>query len=92
MVRSLIIREEDIAIQELDGDLFLADGKDGSIYRLNTTGAALWRALESPVEIHDLEELFICVFPSDNPDSIRRDISKLVDDLETNGLIRRMSV
>ena len=39
-------RNENISIQEIDGELFLADDTNGRIYHPNAIAASFWRALQ----------------------------------------------
>lgn len=89
MKEAVYRRREGVAMQEMDGQLFLAHKDDGTIFHLNAIGAAFWRALESPTDMRSLEDLFVAAFPDQEPGSIRRDIAGLAGELEKNGLIVR---
>ena len=89
MAHALYRRCEGISIQEMDGELFLADDENGSIYRLNVIAAAFWRALDGPRDLDAIVTLFCQAFPEQSPAELRRDITSLADRLEEEGLISR---
>ena len=80
-------RSEGIKIQEIDGDCFLANEEDGSIYHLNSIGAALWRILEDPCDLETIIKLFITAFPNQNRKELNCDIKTLINQLEEHELI-----
>ena len=80
-------RVEGIFVQELDGELFLANEEDGSIYHLNAIGAAFWRVLESPSNLETIIHWFECAFPDQSRPRLRQEISDLAGQLEYEGLI-----
>ena len=86
---ALLQRNERIFIQEMDGDLFLASEESGSIYRLNSIGAAVWRILENPCDLETILDLFCAGFPDQRRSELYRDITDLIDQLEHHGLISR---
>ena len=89
MTHALYRRCKGISIQEMDGELFLADDENGSIYRLNVIAAAFWRALEGPCDLDTIVTLFCRAFPEKSLPELRRDITDLADRLEEEGLISR---
>ena len=89
MTHALYRRCEGISIQEMDGELFLADDENGSIYRLNVIAAAFWRALDCPRDLDTVVTLFCRAFPEHSASELRRDITSLADTLEEEGLISR---
>lgn len=80
-------RNENISIQEIDGELFLADDNNGGIYHLNAIGAGFWRALESTPRHHDIVELFCKAFPDEDASKLAEQITQLAEELETLELI-----
>ncbi len=85
----LFQRNEGVSIQEMEGDLFLANEESGSIYRLNTIGAAFWRILENPCDLETILDLFCAGFPNQSRSDLCRDITDLIDQLEDHSLILR---
>jgi hypothetical protein len=82
-------RSEGVTMQEMDGDLFLANEENGSIYHLNNIGAAFWRMLENTCDQETIIGLFIAAFPHQSRTDLIRDIDDLVNQLEEQGLIIR---
>ena len=89
MKTALFQRNEGISIQEMDGDLFLANEESGSIFRLNTIGAAFWRILKNPRDLETILDLFCAGFPNQRRSDLCRDITDLIDQLEDHNLISR---
>ena len=89
MKNALFQRNEGVSIQEMDGNLFLANEESGSIYRLNTIGSAFWRILENPCDLETILDLFCAGFPNQRRFDLCRDITDLIDQLEDHGLISR---
>ena len=79
-------------MQEMDGELFLADDESGSIYHLNSIGAAFWRALERPRDLDTIVNLFCSAFPDQSRSELWRDITDLANELEERGLVLREEV
>ena len=80
-------RNEEVSIQEIDGDYFLANEENGSIYHLNTIASALWRILETPLDLETIIKLFIYAFPNQCRKDLSRDIKALINQLEEHQLI-----
>lgn len=91
MKKSLVYgRAAGITMREMDGDLFLAHEETGSIYRLNATGAAFWRVIDTPQDLNAIIEIFQEAFPKMQPAQVKRDLLALVEELTDQGLISPM--
>jgi hypothetical protein len=74
-------------MQEMDGEVFLANENNGSIYHLNAIGSALWRMLEDPCSLETIIKLFINAFPDQSRKDLNQDIKALINQLEEHQLI-----
>jgi hypothetical protein len=76
-----------VALHALDGELFLVDPRDQSIYHLNLVGAGLWRLLREPSTATEAIDVLQAAFPSVDPQRIEHDVTALLGDLLANDLI-----
>ena len=76
-----------VALHALDGELFLVDPRDQSIYHLNLVGAGLWRLLREPSTAVEAIDVLRAAFPSVDPRRIEHDVTALLGDLLRNDLI-----
>ena len=84
-------RNTDITIQEIDGELFLADDTNGGIYHLNVIGASFWQALHNTNNLETIVELFCNAFPDEDASKLTNQLTLLAEELEALGLIIRMN-
>jgi hypothetical protein len=76
-----------VALHDLDGELFLVDPRDQSIYHLNLVGAGLWRLLREPSTAAEAIDVLRAAFPSVDSRRIEHDVTTLLGDLLANDLI-----
>jgi hypothetical protein len=70
-----------VDMREVAGDVFLACRDTQSIHRLNSAGAAFWRAIEQPRRLGDIVELFVLAFPDVPRRKIKTDCTRLAHEL-----------
>jgi hypothetical protein len=75
-----------VIFEELDDQVVLLDLQGGSYYKLNGTGTQIWALIMEHGDIERIEETIAARFDVD-PERARRDIARLVEDLESRGLI-----
>ncbi len=80
-------RNPDVVERSVDDTVFLVEPDSQAIYHLEAVGAALWRLLENPTEIADAVDLLHQAFPDVARDHIERDVTRVIADLESRGLI-----
>jgi len=89
MTRELrISRNPEVVARDLrdeEGTLLL-HRPTGSYHRLNRTGALIWRVLETPTSLEELES---CIRSElrEPPDTLRHDLASYVEDLAGRGLV-----
>ena len=67
--------------------VFLANPEYGTVYRLNETGAALWRLLEEPTTLAEAAAVFRRAFPEAPADEIEQELDELLDALHEESLV-----
>jgi len=81
------VRRPDIAVRELDHELFLVGADNRSIYQLNPIAAALWRLLDEPMPVEEAVGVLCEAFPEIDAARIEGDVSALFADLVERGLL-----
>ncbi|HLB79166.1 MAG TPA: PqqD family protein [Dongiaceae bacterium] len=81
------VRRPDIAVRELDHELFLVGADDRSIYHLNPIAAALWRLLDEPMPVGEAVGVLCEAFPEIDAARIEGDVNVLFADLVERGLL-----
>jgi hypothetical protein len=76
-----------VALHAFDGEIFLVDPRDQSIYHLNLVGAGLWRLLREASTATEAIDVLQAAFPSVDPQRIEHDVTALLGDLLANDLI-----
>ncbi len=80
-------RNPDIVERRVGESLFLAEAEGEAIFRLNPTGAALWRLLVRPITLEDAVVIFSEAFPDRTRADIDAELAALMAELVTRGLI-----
>lgn len=71
----------------MDDDSFLVNPDNDALYRLNSTGTAIWRLLAEPMAVDEIAARFTEAFPDVGQEAIRADIEKAIDQLTGRGLV-----
>ena len=85
--RACFRRGADVVETALEDDIFLARPNDTEIYRLNPTGAALWRLFAEPLGATAAAAALAQAFPEVAAERIEADVAALIADLAGRGLI-----
>ncbi|MEO1161915.1 MAG: PqqD family protein [Pseudomonadota bacterium] len=80
-------RNPEILQRELDGEIFLIDDTLGKIHALDPMACGIWRLLEQPITSYDIVAMFSVAFPDRKPKDLRRQVSRLLDDMRQNSLV-----
>lgn len=87
MMDQRLQRRDCVSETDMDGDLFLVDGRNGEIYHLDAMGQALWRALAEPVTGDELADLFVTAFPDQAPAQVSQDVRAALIELLNRDLV-----
>ena len=82
-------RNPAILERRIDETVFLVNPEDDTIFYLNPLSSGLWHLLAEPIRIADATRVVQEAFPDTPPDQISGDVSRLIRDLEKQGLILR---
>ena len=73
----------------MDDDLFLVAPVSGEIVHLDTMGAAIWRLLEQPQSLEDIQATFAAAFPEADAERLQGDLAVALETLKAAGLVRQ---
>lgn len=77
----------DVEIREVDGLVFLVDGRRDTVYHLNALGSGLWRLLAEATDLETAVHVVAHAFPDEDRDAIEKDVRILIGDLVKKGLV-----
>ena len=75
-----------LSATEINGEAVILNLRDGNYYGLNPVAAEVWRWLQEPKTLDQLESLMVGEFAVDRGQA-RQDLTQLLQDLETRKLI-----
>ena len=71
---------------EVGSDIVALNVEDGQCYGMEKVTAAVWRLLETPMSIDQLCDRLLKMYDV-SPETCRRDVSRLVGQLRSEGLL-----
>lgn len=84
----MVERDPETSGTDIDGEVFLVKAGVEDIHHLDALASGLWRFLEDPRQLLELESVFEAAFPDVPTDTIRRDLSRTLDSLIEAGHLR----
>lgn len=84
----LVERDPETTGTEIDGEVFLVKAGLEDIHHLDTIATGVWRFLETPRQVDELESVFEAAFPDIPAPTIREDLSRALDSLIEAGYLR----
>jgi len=84
--RSTIVVTKDQVSCDLSGEAAILNLKAGVYYGLNTVGASIWKLLQEPRSVKEIQDAILEEYEVD-PDQCARDVLELLQELSTNGLV-----
>jgi Coenzyme PQQ synthesis protein D (PqqD) len=79
---------DDIMEKQLEGTTVLLSVRTGFYYTLNATGGRMWQLLRGGRSLEEIVET-VAREHGEVPGRVEADLSTLVQDLESEGLVRR---
>ena len=77
---------DDVIFETVDDQVVLLSLEGGSYYKLNGSGSRIWALIRELGDLAKVEQTMVDEFEGE-PEQIRRDVSTLVDDLKSHGLV-----
>ncbi|WP_163338306.1 PqqD family protein [Desulfopila sp. IMCC35008] len=84
-----IITKRTLDVKErcIDDELLLMDEQAGTIFNLNSIGAAVWRLLEQPKSPVEIIQVLAAAFPGVAKKQVEKDVYELIGKLNDMGLV-----
>jgi hypothetical protein len=70
-----------------DGDVVILSLKNGVYYGLNEVGARIWKLIQQPVSVRQVNQVLLAEYDVD-PEQCQRDVAVLLQELAGKGLIQ----
>ncbi len=83
---SRIVVSQDQVSCDLSGEAAILNLKAGVYYGLNTVGASIWKLIQEPRSVKEIQAAIQEEYEVE-PDQCGRDVLELLQELSTNGLI-----
>jgi len=84
---STIVVTKDQVSCDLSGEAAILNLKAGVYYGLNTVGASIWKLLQEPRSVKEIQDAILEEYEVD-PDQCARDVLELLQELSTHELIQ----
>jgi hypothetical protein len=82
-----VVKSPDVLLQQIDGEAVLLHMTRGEYYGLDSVGTAMWQALEESSSIQSAYERLAAEFAVE-PDQLKTDLHKLIQDLVKHELVQ----
>jgi len=86
---SRLITHHEVVCAELDGEAVLLRVDTGLYFGLDEVGSRIWKLLEQGASSDEICAVLLSEYDVDD-EALRRDVYSFLDELETNGLTRRV--
>jgi len=83
---SLIVATQHQVSSDLADEAVILDMPSGTYYGLNAVGASIWKLIQVPKTVHQLQEALLEEYEVD-ADTCEGDLLALLNDLQNKGLI-----
>jgi hypothetical protein len=83
---STVVVTKDQVSCDLSGEAAILNLKSGVYFGLNTVGASIWKLIQEPKTVKEIQDSILEEFDVD-PDRCENDIVELLQELSTHGLI-----
>jgi hypothetical protein len=83
-----LVQSPDATLHDVDGSAFLVHPGTDGIYALDQVALLVWKLLAEPAGGDEIVAVLAEIFPDEPPARIRRDVTRLLRDLDRRGLAR----
>lgn len=87
---TIIERNSNMLVADMDGELVMMDVDQGSYFSVNPVGAHVWTQLETPHSIAGLIESVHKAFNTADAEQVSEDVKRFLADLASHGLVREV--
>jgi hypothetical protein len=82
-----IVRSTAVAARELGGEMIIMSAVDSTLFSLNETATAIWRAADGETRLSEIVDHHICPEFEVEPEEAYRDAVELVEELARLGIL-----
>jgi hypothetical protein len=83
-----IVRSTAVAARELGGEMIIMSAMDSTLFSLNETATAIWRAADGQTRLSEIVDQHICPEFEVEPEQAYRDAAELVQALANLGILQ----
>jgi Coenzyme PQQ synthesis protein D (PqqD) len=83
-----IVRSTAVAARELGGEMIIMSAVDSTLFSLNETATAIWRAADGRTRLSEIVDHHICHEFEVEPEQAYRDAVELVEQLARLGILQ----
>jgi hypothetical protein len=83
-----VTRAQDVAARQIGDEFMIMSGKDSSLFSLNETAAAIWKAADGATTLEEIVERHICPEFDIDRDTALADAREVVQELAEHGIVR----
>lgn len=82
----IVIRNEEIAFGEMDGEIVMMNIEIGNYYSLGKTGSAIWNLLDKPIKVESLINEMLRKY-NVTREQCEKEVISFLEELKKEGLI-----
>jgi hypothetical protein len=88
--QAVIIRSEELAVTDLDGETVILDVETGKYFGLNEVGTQIFALTEESVPVSDVLAQLSDTYDDVPADRLHEDMMSFLREMQTHGLIHRV--
>ena len=88
MTATYPVRAHDVAARQIGDEFMIMSGKDSSLFSLNETAAAIWKAADGATTLEEIVEQHICPEFDVDRETALADAREVVQELAEHGIVR----
>jgi hypothetical protein len=82
-----IARAKEVAARMLGGEMMIMSARDSTLFSLNDTASAIWRAADGSTPLDEIVERVVCFEFDVAPDEALQDAENFVRELAGHGIL-----
>jgi phosphohistidine swiveling domain-containing protein len=83
-----IARAREVAARMLDGEMMIMSARDSTLFNLNETATAIWRAADGITPLAEIVQQSVCAHFEVDPAVALNDAEELVQRLAQHGILK----
>ena len=83
-----VARSKEVAARMLGGEMMIMSARDATLFSLNKTASAIWRAADGVTPLTEIVERHVCATFEVDPAVAQPDAEELVQGLAQHGILK----